>query len=82
MRLRSGSRAPDEKEPIIWTPKAVTASSMLDPATPQGSEGASSTNASTGVRRATSWATRPPMEWPISTGGSGKDSQSAAISAA
>jgi len=54
------------------TPKAVTASSIEDPVTPHGGEGASRARAAGFTRRAASWQTRPPIEWPISTGGSGR----------
>jgi hypothetical protein len=55
---------------------------MLEPLTPQGGEGASSTSACGCTRRAAIWQTSPPMEWPTSTGRSGRSAQSFTRSAA
>ncbi|MNR66976.1 hypothetical protein D3C85_1907330 [compost metagenome] len=45
---------------------------------PQGGEGASRINRETGARAAAIWATSPPIEWPIRTGGSSQVSHKAA----
>ena len=67
---RSGAGAPEENGAQHLHAEGGRASSRLEPATPQGGEGASSTRARDRRARAASCATSPPMEWPSSTGGS------------
>ena len=62
IRWRSGLTAEVQNGSTRWTPKAVIASSMEEPLTPQGADGAIRTRACGETRRAAIWLTSPPME--------------------